>query len=61
MTYPGKVCASRFDVQIQKIEDYTVRKVTKASIINNQPLASVDHLFLVSNGNSTKVVARTLI
>jgi hypothetical protein len=61
MTYPDKVCASRFDVEIQEIEDYAVRKVTKASIVDNQSFAGVDHLYLVSNCNTTKAIARTLI
>jgi hypothetical protein len=35
-------------VEVQKIEDNTVRKVTKAAVIHNQSLAGVDHLGLVS-------------
>ena len=61
MTYPDKVCTSRFDVEIQEIEDYAVRKVTKASIVDNQSFAGVDHLYLVSNRNATKSITRTLI
>lgn len=61
MTYPGKVRASRFDVEIQKIENYTVRKVAKASIVDNQSLAGIDHLYLVSDGNATKPITLTLM
>jgi hypothetical protein len=35
-------------VQVQKIEDNTVREVTKAPVVDNQSLASVYHLHLVS-------------
>ena len=61
MTYSSKVRASRFDMKIQKIEHNTVRKITKASIVDNQSLAGVDHLDLVSDGNGKESIARTLI
>lgn len=41
-------------MEIQKIEHYAVRKITEASIVDNQSLAGVNHLYLVSNGSSTK-------
>lgn len=48
MTYSSKVSPSRFNVKIQKIKDNTVRKVAKCSVIDNKPLASINHLHMVS-------------
>ena len=42
-------------MEIQKIEHYAVRKITEASIVDNQSLAGVDHLYLVSNDSSTRI------
>jgi hypothetical protein len=61
MTYPSKVSPSRFDVEIQKIKDYTVREVAKASVVNNKSLASINHLAMVSMGTMRKQIAHTLM
>ena len=39
---------SRFYVKVEKIKNDPMGKITKTSIVNNQPFASIDHLLQVS-------------
>lgn len=39
---------SRFYVKVEKIKNDPMGKITKTSIVNNQPFASIDHLLQVN-------------
>lgn len=46
--YPCKIGSSGFDMKVQKIKDDPVRQISEASVVHNESLASIDHLYLVS-------------
>ena len=39
---------SRLNVKVEKIKNDPMGKITKTSIVNNQPFTSIDHLLQVS-------------
>lgn len=43
-THPNEVGPSRFNVEVQEVENDTVREITKAAVIDDKSLSSIDHL-----------------
>lgn len=52
IAYSCKVGSPRFDVEVQEIEHDAIRKIAKAPVVNDQALASVNHLYQASASHS---------
>jgi hypothetical protein len=43
-TYPNEVGPSRFNVEVQEVENDAVREIAKAAVVDDKALSSIDHL-----------------
>lgn len=45
---PSEVCVPVFDVQIQEIEDNSMRQVAERAVVDRDSFPSIDHLQTIS-------------
>ena len=43
-TYPHEVSSSRFNVEVQQVENDAVREIAKAAIVDDKSFSGIDHL-----------------